>query len=121
MTHNNEYTCIHEKQIQGQSRKLERVEARLDYKDETLHEMNKKIEKLDENMSKVLEVINELKIQSKHDDKELELRLKAIETELEIQKQTLKNNQAQASLMIAIVTVLFTILTFFFNFTKIKP
>ena len=48
---------------------------------------------MDKKLDKVLEGFNELKLQSNKDDNQLELRLKAIETELTLQKETAKNNQ----------------------------
>ena len=47
---------------------------------------------MDKKLDKVLEGFNELKLQSNKDDNQLELRLKAIETELTLQKETAKNN-----------------------------
>ena len=34
-----EYTCIHEEQIQGQSRKIEALETRADYKEDAIKEL----------------------------------------------------------------------------------
>ena len=111
-----EYDCIHEEQIQSQSRKIERLEARADFKEQKIDDLNKKMDKLNEKFDTVIQGFNDLKLQSKSDDKELELRLKAIETELELQKETTKNNYTKLSLIIAVITVLFVILTFYFNF-----
>ena len=82
-----EYDCIHEEQIQHQSRKIERLEARADFKEQ--------------------------RIESASDDKELDLRLTAIETELEVQKQASKSNYTKLSAIIAVISVVFVILTFF--------
>lgn len=113
-----EYDCIHEQQIQSQSRKIERLEARADFKEQRIEELNIKMDRLNEKFDTVIQGFNDLKMQSKTDDKDLELRLKAIETELELQKETTKSNYAKLSAIIAVITVIFLILTFYFNFMK---
>ena len=113
-----EYDCIHEEQIQSQSRKIERLEARADFKEQKIDDLNTKMDKLNEKFDTVIQGFNDLKLQSKSDDKELELRLKAIETELDIQKETTKSNYTKLSVIIAVITVIFVILTFYFNFMK---
>lgn len=90
-----EYTCLHEEQIQAQSRKIERLEAHNEFKDERIDELNRKVEKIDSKLDKVLDGFSDLKTSTYHDDKDLELRLKAIETELDLQKQTAKTNHQQ--------------------------
>lgn len=111
-----DYTCLHEEQIQRQSRKIERLETRADYKEQKIDELNTKMDKLNEKFDTVIQGFNDLKIQSSNDDKELELRLKAIETELDLQKQTTQDNYSKLSMIIAVITVLFAGLTFYFNF-----
>lgn len=111
-----EYDCMHEEQIQSQGRKIERLETRADYKEQKIDDLNTKMDRLSEKFDTVIQGFNDLKIQSKSDDKELELRLKAIETELTLQKETAKNNYTKLSMIIAIITVIFVALTFYFNF-----
>lgn len=111
-----EYTCIRDEQIQHQSRKIEGLEVRADFKEQQIQDLIDKMDKLNDKLDKVIEGFNELKMQSKADDKELELRLKAIETELALQKQTTKDNYNKLSIFIAGVTIVFTALTFFMNY-----
>ena len=113
-----EYDCIHEDQIQAQSRKIERLEARSDFKEKKIDDLNKKMDKLNDKFDKVLEKFNDLKLESKSDDTQLELRLKAIETELELQKQTTKNNYTRLSIIMTVITIVLGALTFYFNFLK---
>lgn len=110
--------CLHEEQIQQQSRKIEALEVRADFKEQQITELNKKMDKLNDKFDEVIQGFNDLRIQSKNDDKDLELRLKAIETELRLQKQTTKDNYTKLSMIIGIVTVVFVALTFYFNFIK---
>ena len=108
--------CLHEEQIQGQSRKIEALEVRAAFKEQQITDLNDKMDKLNDKFDKVIDGFNELKVQSKADDKELELRLKAIETELALQKQITKDNYSKLSMFIAIITVIFCGLTFYFNY-----
>ena len=110
-----DYTCIHEEQIQGQSRKIAELETRADYKDKRIDDLYVKIDKMDKKLDKVLEGFNELKLQSNKDDNQLELRLKAIETELELQKQTSIDNHNRVSQLLALVGVGLTIITILIN------
>lgn len=70
---------------------------------------------MDKKLDKVLEGFNELKLQSNKDDNQLELRLKAIETELELQKQTSLENHNRVSQLLALVGVGLTIITILIN------
>lgn len=111
-----DYECIHEEQIQTQSRKIERLEARSDFKEQRIDELNTKMDNLNSKFDTVIQGFNDLKMQSTNDDKELELRLKTIETELELQKKVTEENRAKLTQYISIVTVIFVALTFYFNF-----
>lgn len=111
-----EYTCIRDDQIQKQSRKIERLETRVDYKESKIDDLYLKMDKLEDKMDTIISSFNELKLQSKTDDNELELRLKGIETELELQKQHTQDMQTRYSLLLASVTLIFVVLTFYFNY-----
>lgn len=107
--------CIHEDQIQGQSRKIERLEARADFKDQRLDELNSKMDKMEEKLDDLSKDVNKLILQSTKDDQDLELRLKAIETELALQKQTSIDNHNRVSSLLAVVGVGLTIITILIN------
>lgn len=109
------YTCIYEEQIQNQSRLIERLKTRADYKDQKIDEINNKMDKMEEKIDKLTDNVNTLVLQSTKDDKDLELRLKAIETELQLQKQTSINNHNRLSSLLAIVGVGLTIITILIN------
>jgi len=111
-----EYDCMHEEQIQQQSRQLERLEARSDFKEQRIDELNNKMDKLNEKFDKVIDGFNELKLDSKTDDKELELRLKAIETELELQKETTKSNYTRLATIGGIVSIGLVILDLYLKY-----
>lgn len=110
-----EYSCIHEDEIQHHNRKIEALEVRADYKDKRIDEMNEKMNKMDSKIDEINNNVNQLILNSNSNDKELEIRLKAIETELALQKQTTKNHQAEINTKIAYIGVALTIITIAIN------
>jgi len=103
-----EHTCIQEPTIT-------QLQVHQDYETQRIDELRDKIDKMDKKLDKVLEGFNELKLQSNKDDNQLELRLKAIETELELQKQVATENHNRVSQLLAIVGVGLTIITILIN------
>ena len=110
-----DYTCIHEDQIQSQSRKIAELETRADYKDKRIDDLYVKIEKMENKIDTLNDNVNQLILLSNKGDTDLELRLKAIETELELQKQTSIDNHNRVSQLLAIVGVGLTIITILIN------
>lgn len=110
-----EHICIKDNTIQNISRKTAELEARADYKDKRIDEMNHNMEIMNNKLDQVLDSFNNLRLQSKSDDAELELRLKAIETELSLQKQTNTDNHNRVTSLIAIIGVGLTIITILIN------
>lgn len=111
----NEYICIRDDQLQGQSRKITELETRADFKDKRIDELYTKMDKMENKLDKLNENVNELLLQSKQGDTDLELRLKAIETELALQKQTNIDNHNRVSSLLAVVGVGLTIITILIN------
>ena len=103
-----EHTCIQEPTITL-------LKVHQDYETQRIDELRDKIDKMDKKLDKVLEGFNELKLQSNKDDNQLELRLKAIETELELQKQVSIENHNRVSQLLALVGVGLTIITILIN------
>ena len=103
-----EHTCIQEPTIT-------QLQVHQDYETQRIDELRDKIDKMDKKQDKVLEGFNELKLQSNKDDNQLELRLKAIETELELQKQVATENHNRVSQLLALVGVGLTIITILIN------
>lgn len=110
-----EYDCIHEDLIQTQTKDIERLKTRADYKDKRIDELYVKMEKMEEKIDKMNENINKLILKSNENDSDLELRLKAIETELALQKQTSMDNHNRVSSLLALVGVGLTIITILIN------
>lgn len=67
----NTYTCIHEDQIIGQSRKIERLDAELVYKKEKLDELKKDNERMDKKLDEIKNCVNKIILASKGDDDRL--------------------------------------------------
>ena len=110
-----DYTCIHEDELLGQSRKIAELETRADYKDKRIDELYSKIEKMENKIDTLNDNVNQLILLSNKGDTDLELRLKAIETELELQKQTSIDNHNRVSQLLAIIGVGLTIITILIN------
>ena len=106
-----EYTCIHEEQIQGQSRAIERLDAELSYKKEKLDDLKADNRRMEEKIDEIKEDINELMLKSKTDDDKIENRLTAIETEQKVMRE-------QSNKKIAVIGVILAVLTFYFNYIK---
>ena len=102
-----EYVCLHEEQIQHQSRKIERLEARSDFKEQRIDELNNKMDKLNDKFDKVLEGFNDLKIESKSDDGELELRLKTIETRQDLLDKKREDDKKESDARINRILTIF--------------
>lgn len=103
-----EHACIQEPTIT-------QLQVHQDYETQRIDALKIQIDKMDKKIDKVLEGFNELKLQSNKDDNQLELRLKAIETELALQKQTTQDNHNRISQLLAIVGVGLTIITILIN------
>ena len=113
---NNEYTCIHEEQIQGQSRAIERLDAELSYKKEKLDDIKIDNRRMEEKIDDIKECVNELILKSKTDDEVLDKRILALETRQQVQDDLIEKNRAENNLKLYVVIVVFAVLTFYFNF-----
>lgn len=123
MTHNE---CFHEEQIQGISRKTAELEARADYKEKRIDELNDKINSMDKKLDTLLQGFNDFKVDSNKGDVELELRLKAIETDYKNLKDSIKNkeddDQRRFNNQMVVLGIIFTVITIgvnvYFNFIR---
>ena len=105
----------HEEQIQTNKRQIAEVKTELKFKEQRIDDLYLKMEKLEAKIDLMNENINQLILQSNKDDTQLELRLKAIETELAVQKQVTADNHNRVSSLLAIVGVGLTIITILIN------
>ena len=113
------HECIHEKQIMGQSRALERLDAELKYKKERLDDLkedNKRIEAKIDNLGKD---INKFISQSDAKDSKLELRLTKIETRMDEQDKKINENKQDSrdkiqklAAAVGIIALIITVMNF---------
>lgn len=109
MAANESYTCLHEDQIQGQSRKIERLEARADFKDKRLDELNDKIDKMDGKLDTIVDTVNDFILQSSQQDNQLEIRLTKVETDMENQKMESQRRTVWIGIGLTIITILINV------------
>ena len=111
-----EYDCIHESLIQGHSTDIQSLKTRADYKDKRLDELDIKIEKMSEKLDKMNDNINKLIQASMKSDADLEKRLVAMETKIAENDKAVQDNRNRFTIILSMVVVFFTALTFIFNF-----
>ena len=88
----NDYTCMHEEQIQNQSRKIEALEVRADYKDRRIDELNENMKEVQTSIDSLDKTINDYIIQSIKDDNTLKDYISSLEnrvTSLESRQDTI--------------------------------
>ena len=105
----------HETQIQNNTREIAELQTEVRFKEKRIDDLYQKIDKMESKLDKLNENVNQLLLQSKQGDTDLELRLKAIETELALQKQTAIDNHNRTSLLLAVIGVGLTIITILIN------
>ena len=75
--------CLHEEQLQGQSRAIERIDAELTYKKEKLDDLKEENRRMEEKLDDIKDCLNKMQVASNKSDSELEVRLKAMETKVD--------------------------------------
>ena len=72
--------CLHEDQIQGQSRKIAELETRADYKEKMITDLNETLKDMKKSMDSLEKTINNFILKSINDDSALRDRITALET-----------------------------------------
>lgn len=101
----NNHSCIHEEQIQGQSRKIAELGARADYKDRRIDEIITQNMRTEEKIDKLTDIVNNLMLKSVQDDNDINQRV----TALEASQQTIYR-------IISLVSVALALFTFYMNY-----
>ena len=109
---------LHEEQIQENTKEIAELKTEIRFKEKRIDEVYVKIDKMEDKIDKLNENVNQLLLQSTQGDTDLELRLKAIETQQEVLKEADDKNRADFNTRLVIVTVILGILTFYFNFVR---
>ena len=122
MTHE---ICLHEEQIQGQSRAIERMGAELKYKKEKLDELKEDNRRMEKKIDDIKDCVDKIVVKSQEGDNKLDKRLTAIETEQQVIKEMQDKNRsdfntklAVISIIFGLVTIILATLTFYFNYIK---
>ena len=114
-----EYVCIEKDQLSNQSRKIAELEARADYKEKRIDELNDKITDMDKKLDILVQGFNDFKMDSKKGDVELELRLKTIETDHDNLKRSLEKkeeeNQKRFNNQLAVFAFICAVITLVVN------
>lgn len=105
----------HETQIQQNTREIAELQTRADYKEKRIDDLYHKIDKMEEKIDELNKNVNKLVQNSIKGDSDLELRLKAIETELSVQKEITQQNHNRFTILLAVVGVGLTIITILIN------
>lgn len=116
MSPENHVVCLHEEQINGQSRMIERLTAELDYKKERLDEIKENNRRMETKIDRINENLNGFIQDSDSRDTKLDLRLTKIETRQEVLDKAQKDNRDDFKTWLAIVTVVFGAITIYFNY-----
>ena len=96
--------------------KLAELEAEINFKQKRLNDIDRKIERMDEKIDRLNDSINKLIVKSQQDDNLLERRLVAMETKLLENEKAVQENRNRFTMIISLITIFFTALTFIFNF-----
>ena len=114
-----EHKCIHEEQIQGISRKTAELEARAEYKEKRIDELNTKMNEMDKKLDILVLGFNDFKVDSNKGVVELELRVKTIETDYQNLKDSIKDkekdDQRRFNNQMLILGAIFTVITIAVN------
>lgn len=114
----NPHDCIHEDMLLSHNRTIERLDAEMDYKKEKLDDLKESNRRMEEKIDEIKESVNEIILKSTADDDKLDKRILAIETELQVQRDITNKNRSDFNTKLTIVSVIFIVLTFYFNFLK---
>ena len=74
--------CLHEEMLQGQSRKIEALETRADYKEDAIKELKDDMKELKKSMDSLDKTINDYIIKSIEDDNTLKSYINSLENRI---------------------------------------
>ncbi len=81
-----EYDCIHEQLLQSQTKDLERLKTRADYKDKRIDELYDKIEKMEDKIDTINENVTKIMMKSVQGDSNIDKRVTSLETTVKVLK-----------------------------------
>ncbi len=83
------HDCVHEDQLQGQSRKIAELETRADYKDERITQILEDQKRMEDKIDNIAEAVNNLQLQSLRDDRDIDKRVTSLENTVQVLKWVL--------------------------------
>lgn len=113
-----EHVCLHEKQLQEHSVTIGKLDAEMTYKKEKLDDLKEDNRRMEKKLDDLSRDITEFISTSDSKDYALNERLIKIETRQEVQDEATKKNRDDFKLWLAIITLIFGALTFYFNFMR---
>ena len=122
-THN----CIHEDKWGHTEAQVERLETKHEYNQDLIKQMIEDNRRFEEKLDKKLDTINkkqdnlskelnEFKLESNKGDTTIDLRLTAVETELELQKEVTKNNYTKLTSIGGVISICLIIFELFLKY-----
>ena len=128
MTPNNtSHNCIHEDKWGHTEAQVERLETKHEYNQDLIKQMIEDNRRFEEKLDKKLDTINkkqdnlskelnEFKLESNKGDTTIDLRLTAVETELELQKEVTKNNYTKLTSIGGVISICLIIFELFLKY-----
>lgn len=80
------HECLHEEQINGQSRKIAELDAKAVYKEKIIGELKGDMKDLNDKMDKLSEDVNNFLVKSINDDKDIDKRVTSLESTVSVLK-----------------------------------
>jgi len=122
-THN----CVHEDKWGHTEAQLEKLETKHNYNQDLIRQMIEDNRRFEEKLDKKLDTINkkqdnlskelnEFKLESNKGDTTIDLRLTAVETELELQKEVTKNNYTKLTSIGGVISICLIIFELFLKY-----
>lgn len=102
--------CYHEELIQSQARRMERIEAELNYKREKLDVLKEDNRRMEEKIDNIQDCMNKLMLKSTTDDDKITNEITAIKTRLNTQEKMTNKNRDDTNLKISVVAVILVII-----------
>ena len=112
------HACLHEEQIQEQGIAIGKLSAEMAYKKEKLDGLKEANRRMEDKIDALSKNINDFINESDSKDSALNERLIKIETRQQVQDDATKKNRDDFKLWLGIITLIFGVLTFYFNFMK---
>lgn len=118
------YTCMHEELIQDHSIKIQELDTKAGYKEQAIMELKSELKEMNAKIDAINNNVNKLILNSETNDNEIQNRVDAIETKIELYEKFFneikndedKRNNMQLTLYGLIVAILALLANTIFHF-----